>query len=719
MLVTQFQASDARRFMPCFDEPAFRAIFDLTVIAPDNRVVISNMPEDRSESVGGGKKRVHFAPTPSMPSYLLFLGVGDFERVTTNAGGVEINVWTKRGDSAKGRFALEAAAQVLPYYNEYFGVDYPLPKLDIIAAPGNSFGFAAMENWGAILFFEEYSLVDPNLTSESERQFVYTTVAHEIAHMWFGDLVTMQWWDDLWLNEGFATWMENKASDHFHPDWNLWLQAQGAQEDALQLDARPTTHPIVVEINNVDQANELFDDITYDKGNAVVRMFEVFAGEEAFRQGVRDHIQAHAYGNATSSELWSAIERASGRPLTQIADDFTRQPGVPLISVGETQCAGGQQNVRLSQREFTTSPMTREPLTWHVPVTLAPLNGRDVVQAMTGDDRMASAQVRGCGPFVVNPDRTGYYRTLYPRPMFERLARDFARVRSADQLGLLYDARALGRAGQAPASDFFMLAARTPRNADPLVWSLIADQIGAIDSLYGDDPRREAFRARARDLLNPVFRRVGWSPRAGESDNDSLLRASLIQALSAIEDPRFEAEALRRYQANDIDGSIRADVLNAVGAAATPQVFAQLLGQARAAEDTLEKNVYYEALAEARDPALAQRVLNDIAFDADVRNAEGARLVNIVASGHPEMALDFNDTHGEQMRARVDSFSYLAYPPRLAASSNDPAMLTRIRAYIDSLPENSRRASEAAYAGLVERLSTRERRLNEICAWAQ
>ena len=716
MLVSQFQTADARRFVPSWDEPAFRAIFDITIIAPQNRGVISNMPEASSENIAGGMKRVRFQPTPSMPTYLMFVGVGDFERITQTIEGVEVSIITKRGSSEMGRFALQAAADVLPWFNDYFGTPYPLPKLDIIAAPGGAGGFAAMENWGAILFFEQYLLVNPQTTSEVLRQFIYTTVAHEIGHMWFGNLVTVEWWDDIWLNEGFASWIENKVTDHYHPEWLIWDQAQSQRQNAMNLDARPTSHPIIVPIANVEQANQAFDAITYQKGYAVIRMFEEFIGEEQFRNGVRAYIRQYAYGNATSTNLWDAIQAASGQPLRQVADDFTRQQGVPLISADAT-CESGRQTVTLRQSEFTSAQLERAPLLWHAPVTARPLGG-EVVRGLTSDNREASLALANCNTFVVNPQQIGYYRVQYSRPLFERLTRDFARVPAADQLGLLYDARALGRAGNTSAADILALARATPGDADPLVLGVIATEIPANDGLFNaDDPRRARFRQFARGVLSPMLTRYGWDRRQGEPDNASITRAQILGALSQIEDAAFQAEALRRYRANQIEGPVRSTVLGAVGAAANAQTFDELLARARQTSDTLEKRTLYQALAAARDPALAQRALN-VAFEEDVDPALGTNMIGIVAASHPKMAFDFAVAHPDEISARLEGFAARSFTSGLLGASNDPADLARLRAYIDAnVSQNARRTPEANYAQLADRLRARERRLDEVSAF--
>jgi len=716
MLATQFEAADFRRFAPSFDEPSFKATFDLSVVAPANLVVVSNMPEASTANIAGGLKRTTFATTPVMSTYPMFLAVGDLEHISQDVDGVLVSVYTRRGLTEQARFALQAAAETLPWLNDYFGVPYPLPKLDIVAIPGAG-DFAAMENWGAISYFETYMLVDEQTTSEALRQFIYTTMAHEIGHMWFGDLVTPVWWDDIWLNEGFASWIENRGSDELKPEWRLWDQAQSSLQGAMIQDARPTSHPIIVPIANVDQAEQAFDAITYQKGFAVVRMLENHVGADGFRSGVQAYMRQYGHQNTRSVQLWESIEAASGRPIQQIADDFTRQPGVPLITVETGRCQRGQMSVTLRQGEFTALPIERQPLLWHVPVSIQSLSGGAPVHLLTGDDRTATGSI-ACGAYVVNPGQVGYFRTRYPRTGFDQLAQNFARLEPGDQLGLLYDTRALGRAGAVSAADFLALAARTPQTADPNVWALIAGELSNMDFLYGDDdPRRERFRTIARGLLNPVFARVGWSRQQGESDNTSILRASLIGALSQLEDPTFEAEALRRFNAGEIDGRVRAAVLGAVGAAASPQTFEAMLAQARAATSQLQKRTLYNALSATRDRALAQRAL-ELAFDPDVPAAFGPDVIGNVGGSFPEMAADYAAAHRAEIAERLDPDSATTFLPGIISGSNDPAMLRRLRETIDrDVPATSRRGPEAQYAGMNERITTRERRLNDISAW--
>ncbi|MEY2550369.1 MAG: hypothetical protein QOG12_513, partial [Verrucomicrobiota bacterium] len=340
MLGTQFEATDARRMFPCWDEPSFRARFQLTAVVPENFTALSNMPVEKESKVAGGKE-IRFATTPPMASYLNVFCAGEVDAIQTKKGDVTHGVVATKGKAEMGRYALESSQEILEYYNEYFGQPFPLPKLDHIAVPGGFGG--AMENWGGITYYESALLFDPEKSSANTRQTIYEVVAHETAHMWFGDLVTMAWWDNLWLNEGFASWMGTKVTAKFNPDWEVWSSKQAprdpsrrygiGKEPAMESDARSTTHPIQQPIKTEAEANSAFDEITYRKGMSFIRMLESFLGEDVFRDGIRRYMAAHKLSNATTADLWSALGEASGKPVVDIAAAWTEQPGFPLVKV--------------------------------------------------------------------------------------------------------------------------------------------------------------------------------------------------------------------------------------------------------------------------------------------------------------------------------------------------------------------------------------------------
>lgn len=417
MLTTQFEPGDARRLAPMWDEPSAKAVFEMSLVVPADQETLSNTQAVSTEPVEGGKKRVRYAPTPKMSSYLLFVAAGELERITKVTDGVEMGVVTRKGDVERGRYALEISGPLLTYFNDYFGQNYPLPKMDHIAAPGAG-GFGAMENWGAIFYFESALLVDPKLTTEADRQRIYGTIAHEMAHQWFGDLVTMSWWDDLWLNEGFASWMQKKAADHFYPEWNTWLQAIKSQQEAMKLDGLASTHPVVQHVKTIDDAESAFDAITYQKGQAVITMIEGYLGEEAFRAGVRSYMAKHAFKNTVTEDLWTELQAASDAPVLEIARDFTTQPGIPMLVVDSATCKDGATHVTLHQARFAEDESANEKLSWHIPVVAMTLGAAEPArQVLTG---MSEMVVPGCGALKLNAGHTGYFRTLYPAAQLPR-----------------------------------------------------------------------------------------------------------------------------------------------------------------------------------------------------------------------------------------------------------------------------------------------------------
>ncbi|MFC3551125.1 M1 family metallopeptidase [Lysobacter cavernae] len=720
-LYTQFENSDARKFVPSWDEPSYKATFALTATVPSSQMTVSNMPVVETTDLGNGSKRVKFAQSPRMSTYLLFFSLGDFERATLQAGATEVGVVAQTGLIDQAKFALESTVDVLREYNDYFGVPYPLPKLDNVASPGSSQFFGAMENWGAIFTFEHTLLLDPSISTQSDKQRVYAVAAHEIAHQWFGNLVTMSWWDDLWLNEGFATWMAGRTTAKLHPEWNTQLNAVGGREAAMGRDAVASTHPVVQHVETVEQASQAFDAITYSKGGAVIRMLEGFVGEDAWREGVRRYMKEHAYGNTVSDDLWRQVQAAAGKPILDIAHDFTLQPGVPLIRVESATCNAGKTTLKLSQGEFTKDRPDKQPLTWRVPV-IAQVAGsapaRTVVEGGAG-----VLDVAGCGPVIVNAGQSGYYRTLYAQPQFDAIRDGFATLAPIDQLGLMGDAWALGMAGLRPASDYLDLAAATPLDADPKLWGGIADNLQGLDAYYrGDAARQARFRKFAVATLAPAFARVGWEAKADEAGPVAILRMQLIDALSSLGDRAVVAEAQRRYAASANDAAampaaLRKTILGVVAAHADAATWERLHAAAKAEKTPLVKDQYYALLSSAEDPKLARRAL-ELALTAEPGETNSARMISAVAWHHPDLAFDYAVAHREQVDTKVDTTSLSRYYPGLAGNSLDAAMIDKITAYADAhIAAGSRRAADTAIANIVYRRKVRDEQLPEIDMW--
>jgi aminopeptidase N len=723
MLITQFEPSDARRLAPMWDQPNRRAVFSLTVTAPRGQSAFSNMPAARTDHLSGGRTRVHFADTPPMASYLVFLGVGDIDRITTTVDGVEIGVITRHGAGERGRYALQAAADVVHYYNDYFGIHYPLPKLDMIGAPGAGGGFAAMENWGAILYFDQYLLLDEH-SSEAERETVFGDVAHEIAHQWFGDLVTMNWWDDLWLNEGFASWMASKATAHLHPDWKPWLQQlSGGAARVMNEDARIATHPVVRPVNTIDEANQAFDGITYDKGLAVIRMIEAYVGEDAFRDGVHRYLDAHKYGNSVTADLWSAVQAASGQPVMDIARGFTDQSGYPVVSATGATCDAhgrGDSHIALRQRRFALDDSARTNQLWAIPMVAARL-GSQPVRMVVPAQASAAIDVPGCGPYILNAGQTAYFRVLYDQANVRSLTQHFAQLSAADQLGILLDYWAFARSGDAPFATYLDLMSQAPIDADPLV---LSDNVGSVMALLDYEqgrPGEAAVRAWGLATLRPYFVRTGWTPRANEAANETSLRVDLISALSKLGDDAVIAEARRRVDASAHDPSvlpaaIRASTLGVYAYNATPAQYDALVAQARAANDFVEQRRLWLIVAQAHDEALARRTL-DLTLGDAIPQPIRATVIGVVARDHNRLAWDFVVAHRAAIEAWLEPPIRVSFPVDIASESGDPAMVAELDRYGRNFPASVHQSVVGAEGAIRLRAATIRDRMPAVEAW--
>ena len=722
-IFTQFEPADARRFIPSWDEPDYKATFDLTARVPAGEMAVSNMPAAASRSIGNGLKEVRFQTTPTMSSYLLFFGTGDFGRITKMAGKTETGIVMGRGNEAKARTALDAEAQILPYYNEYFGTPFPLPKLDNVAGPGQSQFFSAMENWGAIFTFERVLLDDPAVTTERERQAIFGVEAHEMAHQWFGDLVTMAWWSDLWLNEGFASWMATKATKHFHPDWGAEFGAVGAREGAMGQDSLHTTHPIVQDVRTVEQANQAFDAITYSKGESVLSMLEGFAGEDTWQRGIQAYIRAHSYQNTRTDDLWRAVEGAGAKGLTQIAHDFTLQPGVPLIRVGAVSCDAGQSRVTLIQDEFSADrkPGTFTPLSWHVPVRIGVVGGQPVTAVTSG--RETEVTVPGCGPILANAGQTGYYRTLYPAASVEQLRAGFTSIDPVDGYGLVADQLALSRAGYQPMGVGLDFAAAIPASAPPELLSL---GVGVWTGMYrlfdGDAATQQQIATIVEQRYAPVLSQIGLTPRAGEKPTVATLRPQLIQALGYVGDPQVNAEAKRLFAAlqtnpNAVPGGLKQTWLGIVAANADPATWEQLHAMARNASSATERQNLYSLLGAANSGALAQRAL-DLALTDEPGKTVSAGMIGAVAGRHPDMALDFVLSHWPQVEKFVDLSARSRFIGRIASGSHNGDTIAKLQAYADAnIAASDRKPIEQAINVINVRLATEQRTKSETVRW--
>jgi aminopeptidase N len=716
-LFTQFENSDARRFIPSWDEPGIKSTFTLTATVPAADMALSNMPIAKSEKLPGDLVKVTFQQSPKMSSYLLFFGAGDFDRIHREVNGVDVGVVVQKGEAAKAQYALDVASQILPYYEDYFAVKYPLPKLDLIGGPGQSQFFGAMENWGAIFYFERDLILDPKISTEQDKRNVYAVIAHEMAHQWFGDLVTMAWWDNLWLNEGYASWMEYKPTDHFNPGWKVWLDSIGSKEEAMRVDARAGTHPIITPINDVLQASQAFDTITYSKGQSVIHMLEDYVGADTFRDGVRAYIKKHAYGNTVTDDLWMELDKTAKQDISGVAHDFTLQAGVPLVRVTTTP-----KGLHLTQDRFTADGSGKPAATWHVPVTIASSAGAPLWHGIVSSDKPADVNLPADTVAVLNPGQAGYYRSLYDTTSFTRIAAQFPKLKAADQLGLLNDSQALGFAGYEPMDDLMSLTARASPDLEPMVAGHLVNQLADLNFYYEGLPTQAAFKAYSRKVVNPLFAKVGWDPKPGEDANITILRGQLLEALSEFDDPAVMAEANKRFAAylkdhNSLSSDARLTVLNIVADHADAATWEELHSLAKAASSNLEKRQLYRLLAAAHDKGLAQKAL-DLSLTDEVPATARPALLGAAAGYYPEMALDFFVAHQDAYIALLEPASRSRFAPRLASEARDTGIIAKLDAYAAKyIPETARGDVVKAEGNINEHAAIRKQRLPQVDAW--
>ncbi|MFB9266855.1 M1 family metallopeptidase [Bradyrhizobium erythrophlei] len=723
LISSKLEPADARRIFPCWDEPAFKATFALSVTIPRNMMAVGNMPVAQEEPVAENLKKVSFAPTPTMSSYLFVLTVGELEQATADADGVTIGVVTTAGKSGQGRFALDSVVKLLAWYNDYFGVKYPLPKLDLIAVPGGFGG--AMENWGGITFFESRLLFDPATNAESARRGIFAIIAHEMAHMWFGDLVTMAWWDNLWLNEGFASWMATKASAQFYPQWQSWLNGYGQKQFAMGLDARRTSHPVQQPIADHSEATTAFDAITYNKGQALIRMLENYLGEHAFRDGIRKYMAAHAYGNSTTADLWHALESAAGKTIAGVAASFTEQDGVPLI-VAETICDGASQRMTLRQDRFVIAPKSAAALpsrTWQIPVAVGLVRGTAPEEMLLQGS--ADIPAGACGEAVkVNLGDIGYCRVEYGPNSRAALVKAFAQMSIDDRLNIVTDSWALVQAGRAEPSSYLALLDPLDTSDHRAVWDQVISSLAVLNRLSRDRGERPVIQAYARAMLRPLLDRLGWDGGGAGDDDTALLRASLIRMLGDLGDDTVIAEARRRFAAflqdpKTLSNALRDPVAHVVGVTADQSTYDTLLALARKSTVTNERLRYYYAAASARDPALARATLA-LTLTDELPGTIVTGMIGTVASTaeQPQLAWDFVRANFDTLLARQGPSFRDQFVPNFMTNFTDDAHAAELAGFAPAQSTSGGRVMTArALESIAVAADFKARALPAVDAW--
>jgi aminopeptidase N len=500
LIATQFESHHAREAFPCIDEPEAKAVFNLTLTTPNGETVIANTPIKTQEKSKEGL-RTNFVETPKMSTYLLAFIYGELEYTESNtANGTNVRVYATPDNVDYTKFALECAVKTLEFYNKYFAIPYPLPKCDFIALP--DFASGAMENWGCITFREQALLVDPKNTSLHLKQYVANVVAHELTHQWFGNLVTMRWWSDLWLNESFASWMSYLAVDHLFPDWKVWVQfIVDEQGYALKIDALENTHPIQVTINHPDEIRTIFDAISYEKGASVLLMLYTYLGAEAFRDGLRYYLKEHSYGNTDTTDLWKALEKHSQLPVVAFMEAWTSTSGYPVI----TTSVNGS-DVEVSQERFYLNPAAKkEKAIWPIPLTPNIELGKSELSETKQTFKLS---IKSKEPLIINHDRPSFYRTIYSSEHLAQLATaiESGTVSDLDRLGILNDSFEAAKAGYSKSTDSLSLLSAYAHESSPLVWDVISGGLGSIRTVMNNDSIRKNMKPFARKLAAEQLR---------------------------------------------------------------------------------------------------------------------------------------------------------------------------------------------------------------------
>jgi aminopeptidase N len=708
---TQFEATDARRAYPSFDEPDYKATFDITAVADKGMVAISNYKMIADTPGPGDKHTVRFATTAKMSSYLAALVVGNFEYIEGSVDGIPIRVYSTPGKKEMGKFALESAEYIVGYYDKYFGIKYPYGKLDLIGLPDFSAG--AMENAGCITFREVILLIDEKQGSIDLKKTIASVTAHEIAHMWFGDLVTMKWWDDIWLNEGFATWMSSKPVQAWKPEWNFDLDDVSQTAGTLNVDSLANTRPIHQAADTPAQIQELFDGIAYGKAASVLRMLEAYLGPETFRAGVNEYLKQHAYGNSTADDFWGTQAKVSKKPVDQIMPTFVKQAGVPIINV-KAQCSGSSTSINVAQQRYYFDRAKFDAVNdqlWQVPLCLkgsASAKGAQKCEVLT--KREATFTLPGCSTWVLaNAGATGYYRVGYQPDAVRTLANDAENTLSpAERIALQADIWASVRVGREPVGDYLALVQGLQADRNRAVLEDVLRRLNYIGQYLVDDNDRDTYRAWLRHYLNPIMKDVEWDPKPGESDEQKTLRTRLLNALGHdARDPEALAEA-RKIADKALADPASVDHELAGGAFALAALngdqafYDRVMAALKKPKSPEEYYMYFFTLPHFSDLKLLQRTL-DFAISPDVRSQDALQLVTAVLQNPAgeKLAWDFIQSHWDAVQKSGGPFAS-AEVVGATSSFCDAGMRDQVA---DFFAAHKIEAAERTYKQSIERIN--------------
>lgn len=613
LIATQFESHHAREVFPCIDEPEAKATFDLILTTPAGETVLANTPI-KAQTTKANLTITEFVTTPHMSTYLLAFAYGEmgYKEASTKSG-VTVRTYATKANVAFTEFALETAVKCLEFYDEYFAIPYPLPKLDMIALP--DFASGAMENWGLVTYREQTMLVDPANSTLSNKQYVAMVVAHELAHQWFGNLVTMRWWTDLWLNEGFASWIEYLAVDHLFPEWEMWTQfAVDEQQRAFKLDALEHTHPIEVPVRHPDEIRTIFDTISYSKGASVIHMLHEYLSPELFRDGLRHYLKRHSYDNTDTSDLWLALEEISDKPVSNFMAAWTGHAGFPLVSA-----VVDDRQVALEQERFYLNPETKFKTSTKWPIALL-ANNEKVPELF--ENHKQEIKVGDTEEIKLNRGQSGFYRVVYNASHLNRLGELIKKghLKPLDRLGVLSDLFEAAKAGYADTVDALSFLEVFSEEDNSAVWDVIVSGILSVRATMDDEELRELMKPFIRGLVAKQLDRLGWTPKKDESHFDQLLRPTIIGLASGADHPEVLAEALRQFKdmkkPEDIEPDLRSVIYHTAVRHGDKKTFDRLFAIHEASNLSEERTTIAAALTNFEQPELVARSLKLIKSDS-------------------------------------------------------------------------------------------------------
>ena len=630
---SQCQATDARRVLPCWDEPDMKATYQTTTIVPADLAVFTNTSELERSDLGDGRVEVRFDRTMKMSTYLLSFVVGAFEATEpVVVRGTPIRIIVPKGNLHLTDEAMENAIFAFEYLTDYYGIPYPADKLDHIGIP--DFAAGAMENLGLITYRDAYIVIDRSKASQGELQRSIDVIGHETAHMWFGDLVTMKWWEGAWLNEAFASFMDIKTTDAKKPEWKRWLTFANTEVPwAMGTDQLASTRPIEFEVNSPSEVEAMFDSITYGKGSAVLRMIELFIGEEQFRTGVGNYLRRHAYANTVTADLWKGLDGAAEWPVGEIMNTWVYQRGFPQIDVEMTP-----NGIKLSQRRFLAIPDQTDSTVWSVPITLRGIgDGKDFTSKVLLTEDETEVLIEGELDLLVANAGSGFYRTRYSEDLFASLLSHLAALDDLERYQLVADTWSLVKSGQLPSSSFLDLVGAYGEETEQQIWSIITGGLGAIDHHVVTDEARPAFQAFVSKLVGPALDRLGWDPADGESDLTRRLRGDLIAVMGNIAEDRTVLDRASSSVSlllddGDVDPEVAMASLAVYARHGGDAEYDRLWAAYKAASLPLDQVRYLGAVAGVPESDLVERTMQKI-LDEDIRTQDGFWVFGRLLSG--------------------------------------------------------------------------------------